>query len=663
MKIVLDHTRRPFNPRLPGASRIIARFTQKARWRGIDARFAALIMLIAVLWLATRPYQGVIQDARFYMVQALQELHPERFVGDPYFRFGSVNRFTIFSRSYAPLLAILGVGPTEMILTIAGQLLWVGGLLYLAHALIRDRWHALLAVAVVIALPSDYGFFLYGEPFATPRLFAEALTMIALGCLVQRRTGWALAVLAVAVAIHPLMTLPGLAIALIYLALGRPLWWAVIAGGAMTTAGLAIAGVQPFANLRVTMDPQWFDIVKIRDRMCFLTNWHANACLPVLGAVALAILALVLAELRERRLLWMALIIGIGGLLATLIGADLLHNVFIIEIQQYRAIWPLTLLASLSVVPIFIRLLYLGDPADLTRLGYFIAIVILFLSRFVFKIIFAATPLMIVTSILAIWQYRTGRQLPFLARGCYMVVLGICCAATILLAIMFKNFMEPWPEEFFHRMYSLALAALAIIFVIVVQTPPAGNRYRRSDRALPWLAAALLPVALLGWDVRTPWTRFVESSRPAPASLTALVPRNASVYWEGDVRMVWLRLQRPSYFSCSQGTGATFFRETAVLFQHREDSFWPLRTLDFDRNLQCPHRDKTDKPNRTRTDLQRVCRREPGLDYLVLIRPIENIEPKIWISPVPFQYERIVNGKLIARETHRFFIYSCSGLR
>lgn len=217
---------------------------------------AALLMLIAVLWLATRPYQGVIQDARLYMVQALRELHPARFAGDLYFQFGSQNRFTVFSRLCVPLLAILGVGATGIVLTIAGQVLWVGGLLYLARGVIRDRWHALLAVAAVIVLPSNYGFFNYGEAFATPRLFAEALTMIALGLLVRRRTVRALTVLAVAAAIHPLMTLPGIAIAFLYLAFGQPLWWAAIAGGAVATAGLAMAGVEPFANLRVTMDPQ-----------------------------------------------------------------------------------------------------------------------------------------------------------------------------------------------------------------------------------------------------------------------------------------------------------------------------------------------------------------------------------------------------------------------
>jgi hypothetical protein len=669
MDNMLNHVlRQPFSWQSVEDSRMMPEFTRKPDLRNLDVCFTvSLLILISVLWLATRPYPGVIQDARFYMVQALRQLHPTHFSGDLYFDFGSVNRFTIFSRLCVPLLSILGVGPTGIVLTIFGHVLWVGGLLYLALGLIRPRPYALLAVAVTIALPSAYAVWLtgYGEPFVTPRLFAEALTMIALGFLVRRHTGWALTILAASAAIHPIMTLPGLAIALIYLAFGQPLWWAAIVGGAMAAAGLSMANIQPFANLRVTLDPQWFDVVKVRDWFCFLTRWSVDGYLRVLGTITLAILALVLAEPRERRLLGSALVVGIGGLIGTLIGADVFHNAFIVEIQQYRAIWPLTLMSNLYVVPILVCLLRQGDTVDLTRFGYLVAVSAILLSRFISTVIFAAAPMMIITSAFAIWQYGTGRRLPLLARGFFLSSLALGCAMTILFAIWFKDSMESWPDEFLRRMYSLALVAASLIIIaLIIHLIHIERERQQLDRFLPWLAAALLPIALLGWDARTPWTRFVESSGPAPESLTALLPRNASVYWEGSMKILWLRLQRASYFSCSQGSGAVFFRGTAIAYRHREESFWPLRTLDFDRNAQCPSLDRSSKPEeRTRADLKEVCRREPALDYLVLIRPVENVAPKVWDSPVPFQYERVVDGKLIVRETNRFFIYSCSGLR
>src|SRR6185295_14992457 len=42
-------------------------------------RTGAIACAIAVLWLATRPYPGVVFDARFYMVEALRALDPTHF--------------------------------------------------------------------------------------------------------------------------------------------------------------------------------------------------------------------------------------------------------------------------------------------------------------------------------------------------------------------------------------------------------------------------------------------------------------------------------------------------------------------------------------------------------------------------------------------------------
>jgi len=54
----------------------------------------------------------------------------------------------------------------------------------------------------------------------------------------------------------------------------------------------------------------------------------------------------------------------------------------------------------------------------------------------------------------------------------------------------------------------------------------------------------------------------------------------------GGVEMLWLRLGRPSYFSCLQGTGALFSRGTALAYGHRRSSLFPLKELDFDDCLE-----------------------------------------------------------------------------
>jgi hypothetical protein len=652
----------------PVKSRPVQTLTRPERnfaWNRPDVlSTAVLLTLIAALWLATRPYPGIVHDARFYMVQALRELDPTRFADDLYFRFGSQDQFTLFTKLYAPVVSILGIGTTGIVFTVGGQLLWVSGLLYLASGLIQDRIYAVVAAAAAIALPNTYTLFGYGESFITPRLFAEALTMLALGCLLRRRAGWAFVVLALSMTLHPLTTIPGLAITFIYLAVARPLWWVVGAGVAIVTIGLSVGAVPPFGDLRSTFDPVWFDIVKVRDAQCFVTEWPADAYCRMLATIILATLVIVFVEPSERRFVASALVIGISGLVSTLAGGDLAHNVFITEIQPWRSMWLLTVIAYLSVVSLFVRLPGSGDSAELTKLMFLTALVSLLASRFFPAAICSATPMMFVASGTAIWQGWTKKQLPSPVRAICVIAVAATCATTALFVFFgFKALLEQWPDEFRLRAYSFALVA-GTLGLMISQATQVGRPTRRLARPSGLFATAAVSLALLVWDQREPWTKVVESADPIPDSLAAVLPENGSIYWEGGVELLWLRLKRPSYFSCAQGTGAVFFRETAVNFEHRAESFGSLRTLDFDISDLCPSFDQTEKLDRTRENLEAVCAREPGLDYLVLIEPINNTDSKIWVSHVPLEIVEITKDKaqLVTYQTDRFYIYSCASL-
>ena len=128
-------------------------------------RWAALVCTIAVLWLATRHYFGVIQDARFYTLEVLRELNPSPYADDLYFKFGSQGRFSLFSHLYRPFVSHFGVGAAGMGFTIAGQLCWILGLVCLVRRWV-DKKYLWLSLATVIVMPNAYAFFGYGEDFA-----------------------------------------------------------------------------------------------------------------------------------------------------------------------------------------------------------------------------------------------------------------------------------------------------------------------------------------------------------------------------------------------------------------------------------------------------------------------------------------------------------------
>ena len=72
-------------------------------------KMLSIALLIATLWLTTRPYVGVMDNSKFYTVQALNALMPGRFAEDLYFRYGSQDQFTLFSLVYKPFLAAFGI--------------------------------------------------------------------------------------------------------------------------------------------------------------------------------------------------------------------------------------------------------------------------------------------------------------------------------------------------------------------------------------------------------------------------------------------------------------------------------------------------------------------------------------------------------------------------
>src|SRR5262249_18785549 len=177
---------------------------------------AACWVLILALWLATRPYRGIVHDAQLYAVHALAALKPAAYAGDLYLRFGTQAPYTLFTPAYTLAASLLGIAQAHLCLTVLGHLLWLAGLIFLVRSLIRDPNQAVLAITLAVALPAGYGGLnavIYGEPYLTARLYGEALTMIGVGLAIRRRTVWAVLCLGVTMAVHPIVALPGVTVA------------------------------------------------------------------------------------------------------------------------------------------------------------------------------------------------------------------------------------------------------------------------------------------------------------------------------------------------------------------------------------------------------------------------------------------------------------------
>src|ERR1700688_3472055 len=69
---------------------------------------AVLLLLCVTAWALSHGYRGVFHDAGLYTLQALARLPPTSLGQDVFLRFGSQDRYTIFSPIYAAASQVLG---------------------------------------------------------------------------------------------------------------------------------------------------------------------------------------------------------------------------------------------------------------------------------------------------------------------------------------------------------------------------------------------------------------------------------------------------------------------------------------------------------------------------------------------------------------------------
>jgi hypothetical protein len=197
----------------------------------------------------------------------------------------------------------------------------------------------------------------------------------------------------------------------------------------------------------------------------------------------------------------------------------------------------------------------------------------------------------------------------------------------------------------------LALAALAASIIPV-------KRYG----AAVALAVVALAVSVAAADRRDPWEKFLEETGPLAAP-EALIGDAKNVYWEEGVELLWFRMHRASYYSCIQGTGAMFYRQTALEYQRRGDVLSTIDTADFtvEPGTICPmKRDVSLAGPRSAADVVRVCRMLPDLDMLVLMTNLPQRNPPSWRAPAP-QVRLWADGH-VDRPTQYYF-YDCRKLR
>lgn len=609
-----------------------------------------LFLFLLTVWFFGHPYHGIWNDGLLYTAQALHRLYPAVYGNDLFFLYGSQDEFTLFTPIYAALVNFIGLNAATITLLLASFALWIAAAMLLVGSLVRGFtfW---LALTFIFALPGIYipnSGLSYAEPFLTARLPAEAFTLFSLAMMLRGKWVYSFTALLVAFAFHPLMALGGGALVGLYGLRGHWKGGALLAVTGLALVGLlAFADVSPFDRIFRVMDSQWYQLAVLRFNNVTPQGLQLEHWNPILFSLSLLSAAAFVAGGRLRVILVLALIIGLGGIALTVISTLFFHNLLLIQLQPWRALWITKLFSCIAAAWLISGFWRRNETYRLLLLGFLTA-------WFTLANIGGILSLLVCVSFMS--YARSGKDLviprtmalplyllPFVAGDWWLV-------SSWLDSSVFHGREGSLDHAAATTMVWLVVTAGAIVAVAIFLLV---WRYATDSRKLLQLETMagvlfLLGFALVFWDQRSERARYYEQAAlhdPIP-SFTRAIPANAVVYWEDDVKMAWLALGRANYASLPQSVGRVFSRPTAIEAKRRMDRLAALRVMDGIFDFEA--RNASSRVHLAKfEDLLYVCR-DPVLDFVVLTSDFKK-------SSVERYYDKMAD--------RHFYLYDCEYLR
>src|SRR5579883_2224823 len=102
-----------------------------------ESRWGLLLLLLSVNAVAL-PYAGITHDARLYSGQVLNHVEDGAYSGDLFFRYGSQDKYSLFSVLAAPLVRWLGLQPAFLLIYLVSKTLLIWGMMRLALTLLPN---------------------------------------------------------------------------------------------------------------------------------------------------------------------------------------------------------------------------------------------------------------------------------------------------------------------------------------------------------------------------------------------------------------------------------------------------------------------------------------------------------------------------------------------
>ncbi len=593
------------------------------------------IPLIALsIFLLSRPYQGILQDAYVYIGRALADLDPNGVGRDLMFVHDGQFGFSVFRFAAKALVAFWGPALAAKALAITAVLAWFCAATAFARPLVTGGavWVLLIFTAV---LPASYGapYTLgFAEPLAIPRPFSEAFVLVSFAALARGHSGLSICCLIAAGIIHPIMALPGLGVFVIVRGVENRRWFFI---GILGLAALFLGGAYglPIVDrLFAHTDPSLRSLLyEARSFFLFPSRWSIESFSPPIVQAATIAIAAHLQQGRIRRIFSAIILVGFCGLAASIIFGDWLSSLLIVQAQLWRTAWPLSAAGAMALGVCALKLWPRGPGSRIV-----LALLVLAWS-FITQIEVAAS-----AAILALYLYFGEKRFEALLKARF--VPGIWVFTLAVSAVwQFRVFAYPWhfaidaPAGYGTPLYflmkyllPLPICSLAAYFVIVKPQIYPGFK--------TGIALLLGAVAVLVWDHRSPGQRMLETSRP-PAEIVKLINRQqGEVLWIDGMDEAWFMLGRPQWASPLQGIPIIFSHALANKWQSRTQALMSMRLADQKTFSPWSEPKSADRPELSLASVKQLCARNDAPAWIVAPiyhgkEPPAGIEMTLWRLP------------------------------
>jgi hypothetical protein len=548
------------------------------------ARWWPLLLTFGCFLLA-RPYEGLVHDARLYIGFAVAPLDPSGIGADLLFRYDEQSGRSLYPVVLRTLVRWSSPSQAAFGVTIACLLLWFFGSWRLIRQLFPDctpvRVGALLLVAT--SIQTFYGgstTFRVAESFASPRVLAEGLVFIALASALTR--SWIASALALllALVVHPLMAVAGVAV----------VCWLAIPSARMRSGALVLAvvamlvivaltGVVPVAPLQ-RYDADWLRALESVEALVFLKYWEPLDWSRITVHVVTVALALPEFSAKARHLSVAIVMTAVAGVLASVAGADLVHNVLITQAQPWRALWLLAFVAGLSLGWLILRVVLERPASYSAAAGYRQAAVWMLLIGWFMQ---AVSPAAAIAAMLAalLWYIpvvRPSMAMPeALPQSLRVFVPGlIVCLVGMEARMVWQAYVGSPGQSMLWYWPTMVLAGVMRLGgVAIAWGLTAGEGVRRVS---PSLASAVLLLSLWVFDSRSAYERSLEDALDRRVGASIAGGRGSDVvddipdgpvYWPDGEMEPWAFFGRPAYASSIQGTPLAFSRALALQWEAR----------------------------------------------------------------------------------------------